>query len=146
MLYLVKRSLRAQILRQVSDRVAFYLHGGGIPGESGCSGGVDARRMVHEVGRKGRILNLRILQISGQLVNNGADHLKMPQFLGTYKRVKMEPEQKNARIARGSGSLPGRKPECADSGIPVFHGHGAGGDTAKGEACVADRCLCRRPG
>ena len=90
MLYLVKRSLRAQILRQVGDGVTLDLHGGGVPGEAGGGGGIDAGGMVHKVGRKSGILDLGVLQISGELMNDGADHLQMAQFFCTTKRGKLE--------------------------------------------------------
>ena len=40
MLYLVKRTLCAQILCQISYGIPFDLHGGGTPGEAGGCGGV----------------------------------------------------------------------------------------------------------
>ena len=52
---------RRQILRQVSNGVAFDGHGPGIPWESRRSRRVDPNRVVYKVRRKGRILVLFIL-------------------------------------------------------------------------------------
>ena len=54
-----------QILRQVCNRVAFYGYGGPIPGESGCRAGIYTCGVVNEIGSKGRILILIVLQIPG---------------------------------------------------------------------------------
>ena len=77
-----KCRLRSQILGQVGDGVALDLHAGGGPGEAGGRGGVDARRVVHEVGGEGGVLDLAVRHFPGQLVDDGSDHLQMPQLLG----------------------------------------------------------------
>ena len=46
--------------------------------------GVHACGVVNEIGRKGRILNLAILQVAGKLMHQRAHHLKMPKFLYAY--------------------------------------------------------------
>lgn len=100
MLYLVKRSLSPKVFRKICYRISLDLHGCGTPGKTGCSGWIDAHRVIYKIGGKRGVLDLGIFQISGQLMNDCADHLQMPQFFRTYKLVKMEPEPKNARIAR----------------------------------------------
>ena len=72
--------LRCQIFRQIRDWVALNLHTGSRPGKTGGSGGINTGRMVHEIGRKGGILNLRVFQVTGQLMDDGTDHFKVPQF------------------------------------------------------------------
>lgn len=138
MLSLHYRSIGSQVLCQVSDQVALDGHAGGVPGEAGGGGGIHPSGVVHEVGIEAAGLDLVLVQVPGQLMDNGTDHLQMSQFLRTYKRVKMEPEAKNARIARVSGAVSSRKHECTDSGIPVFHEYGAGWDTEKSEAGMAN--------
>lgn len=87
---------RSQIFGQICHGVTLDLHGSGTPGEARSGGGVDTGGVIHEIGGKGAVLDLAVLQVPGQLMNNGPDHLQVPQFLGAYKRVKMEPEDKNA--------------------------------------------------
>ena len=73
--------LRSQILHEVCHGIALDLHGGSSPGESGSGGGIDTGGVIHEVGGKGGILNLVILQIPCQLMNNCTDHFQMTQLL-----------------------------------------------------------------
>ena len=82
--------LRSQILRQVCNGVALDLHTGGCPGEAGGGSRVDASRVVHEIGSKGRVLDLGVGQLPGELVDDGSDHLQVSQLLCTNKGVKME--------------------------------------------------------
>ena len=66
---------RGQIFSKIRNGVALNLHAGGAPREPGGGGGEDTCGMIHEVGCEGGIQDLRILQISGQLMDDGADHL-----------------------------------------------------------------------
>ena len=91
MLYLVKRSLGTQILCKIRDGIALDLHGCGVPGETGSRRWIDPGCVIHKVGRKGRIQDLGILQIPGQLVDNGTDHLQVAQFLSTCRGVNLYP-------------------------------------------------------
>ena len=91
MLYLVKRTLGTQILCKIRDGIALDLHGCGAPGEAGGGGGIDPGGVVHKIGGEGGILDLGILQIPGQLVDNGTDHLQMAQFLSTCRGVNLYP-------------------------------------------------------
>ena len=92
MLYLVKRSLRCKIFRKIGNRISLHLHGCGAPGETGGGGGVDTGGVIHEIGGKGRILDLGILQIPGELMDDGSDHLQVSQFFCTCIGTKMKPE------------------------------------------------------
>jgi hypothetical protein len=47
--------------------------------------------MVHKIGGKCGVLDLGILQISGQLMHNGTDHFQVSQFLCTSKGGKKKP-------------------------------------------------------
>ena len=79
------------VLCQVADDVALYADSGGIPGGAGRGGGVDAGGVVYKVGGKAALPHLLIVQVAGQLVDDGADHLQVAQFLSTYIGVKMAP-------------------------------------------------------
>ena len=81
MLFLCSRTIRCHVLHKVGHGVAFHRHGRGVPRRSGSGGRVDPRSVVHKIGRKRRILHLRILQIPRQLVDDRADHFQMPQFI-----------------------------------------------------------------
>ena len=94
MLYLVKRSLSPQVFSEIRNGISFDLHHSCVVDCAGCGVGVYANGMIHKIGSKRRILNLRVLQISGQLMHDCTDHLQMPQLFCTERRVKMEPESK----------------------------------------------------
>jgi hypothetical protein len=89
MLSLHHRPIRCQILSQVGDDIAGNLHGGGGPGIAGGELRIDAGRVIHKVGVKPGGPNLLLRQISGQLMDKGAHHLQVAQFLCSYKGVKM---------------------------------------------------------
>ena len=72
--------LSTQILTQIRHRIAFDLHGSSAPGEARGRSRIDTGGMIHEIGRKGRILDLGIFQIPCQLMDDCADHLQMPQL------------------------------------------------------------------
>lgn len=97
--------LRGQILGQVCDGVALDLHAGGGPGEAGGRGWVDARRVVHEVGGEGGVLDLAVRHFSGQLMDDGPDHLQMPQLLGAQSCDKKTPTTQNQFKCRQLASV-----------------------------------------
>lgn len=74
------RPIRRQILCQVPNDIPGYLHGSGRPGETGSELWKHAGGMVHEVGVKTGGLNLLLAEIPGQLVDQSAHHLQMPQL------------------------------------------------------------------
>lgn len=73
--------LRRQILRQVGDDIARDLHSRGGPGIAGGKLGKDACGVIHEVGVKACGFDLAVAQIAGELVDEGAHHFQMAQFL-----------------------------------------------------------------
>ena len=75
--------LRRQIFSQVGDGVSLHRHGRRRPGEARCSSGIDAHSVIHKVRGKGAVFHLALLQVSGQLVDNGPYHLQVAQFLRT---------------------------------------------------------------
>ena len=93
MLYVSWRSLRCKIFRKICKGIAFHLHGYGTPGETGGGSGVDTGGVIHEIGSKGRVLDLGILQIPGELMDDGPDHLQVSQFFCTCIGTKMKPER-----------------------------------------------------
>ncbi len=78
--------LGSQILRQIGDGIAFDGHGSSTSGEAGGCGGVHTGSVIHKIGSKGAVLNLAVLQISGQLMDDGPNHFQMAQFLGADVR------------------------------------------------------------
>lgn len=74
--------LSREIFRQIGNGVALDGHGRGIPGEARRRRGIDPYGVVHEIGRKGRVTELIVLQIPGQLVDDGPDHFQVPQLFG----------------------------------------------------------------
>ena len=73
--------LCCEVLCQVCDGVACDLHGAGRPG---CTGGKlreDADRVVDKIGRKARLADLLLREITRKLVDDGTNHLEMPQLL-----------------------------------------------------------------
>ncbi|MPM11742.1 hypothetical protein SDC9_58093 [bioreactor metagenome] len=67
--------------------------------------------MVDEISTKAAVGDLFLTQVAGQLVDDGADHLKMPQFLGAYigqKCLKLWVRHgvPLAEIAQGSTEFP----------------------------------------
>ena len=77
--------LCGQILCQVGDDVALDSHGGGAPGETGGGGRVDAGGMIHKIGVKSALFYLLFAEIPGELMDDGPDHLQVPQFLCTCR-------------------------------------------------------------
>ena len=83
MLSLHNRSIGCKVFRQVCDGVARDLHRPGGPRRAGGKLREDAGRVVDKIGRKARLPNLLLRQIARELVDDGADHLEMPQLLCT---------------------------------------------------------------
>ena len=80
-----------KVLNKISHGISLDLHGCCGVGETGSGGGVDTGGVIHEVGRKGTVLNLAVFQIPGQLMDDGADHFQVSQFFCTCIEVKMKP-------------------------------------------------------
>ena len=75
--------LSGQVLGQVCDGIALDLHAGCSPGETGGGSGEDTGGMVHKVGGKGGVLDLGVGHFPGELVDDGTNHLQVPEFFGT---------------------------------------------------------------
>ena len=105
MLALRHYTICRKVLRQIGDGIAGGLDGAGGPGEAGGGGGVDASRVVHEVGVKPGGLDLVLGEVPRQLVDDGADHLQVAQLLGAYRGTKMAPKAQNLCAATDSGNL-----------------------------------------
>ena len=52
--------------------------------------GIDAGGMIHKIGIKAGGPDLVLIQIAGELVNQGAHHLQVAQFLSTCRGDKRE--------------------------------------------------------
>ena len=88
MLSLHHRPIRRQILRQVGDDIARDLHGRGGPGIAGGKLWIDACGVIHEVGVKACGFDLAVAQVAGELVDKGAHHFQVAQFLSSYQGAK----------------------------------------------------------
>ena len=94
------------IFAEVTDHVALDADAGGIPREAGGGSGVDAGGVIHKIRGKGRTAaDLLVGEIPGELVDDGADHLQVPQLLGAYRGTKMAPKAQNLCAATDSGNL-----------------------------------------
>ena len=87
MLSLHDCSICCQVLCQIGDGIAADLDAGCGPGRTGGCGGVDAGGVVDKIGVEAGGFDLILRQVPGQLVDDGADHLQVPQFLCTYRGV-----------------------------------------------------------
>ena len=84
MLSLRHRTIRCQILGQIRNDIAGDLHRGGGPRIAGGKLRVDADGVIHEIGIKTGGSDLLLAEISGELMDQGANHLQVPQLLGPY--------------------------------------------------------------
>ena len=75
--------LRSKVLTQIRQGVTLDLHGRGRPGETGGGCRVDPCRVIHKIRSKSGIPDLTVAEIPGQLMDDGADHLQMAQFLSS---------------------------------------------------------------
>ena len=120
MLSLHDRSICCQVLGKVCDGVAGDLHGGGGPGVAGGKLGEYAGGVVHEIGIKAGGLDLLLRQIPGQLMNNGAHHFQMSQFLRADCGSPRATSAKKPCAARVTGRKKERKRECAKCRLAPF--------------------------
>lgn len=120
MLSLHNRSICCKVLCQVCDGVACDLHGAGRPG---CTGGKlweDADRVVDKIGRKARLADLFLREITRKLVDDGTNHLKMSQLLCADCGSPRATSTKSPCAARVTGRKRERKRECAKRRLASF--------------------------
>lgn len=73
-----------QILGQIGYDIACDLHGRGGPRVAGSELRIYASGVVHEIGIESSSLDLLVAQIPSELMDQGAYHLKVPQFFRTW--------------------------------------------------------------
>ena len=95
------RTIGGQILRQVGDQIALDGHGRRGPREARGRRRIDARRVVDEVGVKARGVDILLGEIARQLMDDGADHLQMPEFLRSQRSIGNVPMYQIRGQARG---------------------------------------------
>ena len=125
--------LRRQVLGQIGDQVALDRHGRRVPREAGGCGGIDTGGVIHKVGVEAGGLDVLLRQIAGQLVDDGADHLQMPQLLRADVReqalqLRVGHGVALAQITQGCAQLPVRtavlgNDQRRQSGVGVFDLH-----------------------
>ena len=93
MLSLRNRPICRQVLGQIGDDIAGDLHSGRRPGIAGGKLRIDTGGMIHKIGIKAGGSDLILVQVTGELVNQSAHHLQVPQFLSTCKGVKREQQK-----------------------------------------------------
>jgi len=74
---------RSHILVQIGDDISLYLELTGIKGNTACCLGPDTDGMIHVIVGESAFLNLFHGEVTGQLVDDGGYHFKMPQFIST---------------------------------------------------------------
>ncbi len=87
------RPICRHILSQIGDNVAGDLHGGGGPGVTGGKLGIDAGGVIYEVGVKAGGPDLIFVQIPRKLMDQGAHHFQVAQFLSAWSGAKMAQAQ-----------------------------------------------------
>lgn len=75
--------LGSHIFREITDDVALDRHTGRTPWESGGRCRIDACGMIDKIGGELCHTYIVVIQVTGKLVHNGANHLKVSEFFGT---------------------------------------------------------------
>ena len=114
------RSICCKVLCQVGDGVARNLHGAGGPRRAGSKLWENAGRVVDKIGGEARLADLLLRQIARELVDDGANHLKMPQLLCTDRGSPRATSTKKACAARVTGRKREGKRECAKCRLAPF--------------------------
>ena len=76
--------LRCQILCQIRDHLTGDLHGSGAPRRAGGGDRINAGSMIHKVSVKPGGSDLIFTEVSGELMDDGSNHLQVPQLFGSY--------------------------------------------------------------
>ena len=95
--------LGGKVFGEVGDGVARDLHGGGRPRIAGRKLREYACRMIDKVGIEAGFLDLVDREVPRELMDNGADHLKVSQFLCADRGDAKATSAKKACTARLSG-------------------------------------------
>ena len=114
------RSICCKVLCQVGDGVARNLHGAGGPRRAGGKLRENAGRVVDKIGGESSLLDLFLREISRELVDDGADHLKMPQLLCADCGSPRATSAKKPCTARVTGRKSEKKRECAKYRLAPF--------------------------
>lgn len=120
MLSLHDRSICGKILSEVRDGIAGDLHGGGRPGAAGGKLREHTGGVIHKIGVEAGGFDLLLGQIPGQLMDQRADHLQMPQFLRADRGSPRATSTKNPCAARVTGRKREQKRECAKCRLASF--------------------------
>lgn len=83
LLFLHDCSIGCKILVEICQHVVLYADEGGGEGRAGGGLGIHARAVIHEIGVEAAGLLLLVGEVAGELVDHGAHHLEMSEFLHT---------------------------------------------------------------
>lgn len=120
MLHIRSRTICCQVFGQIRDGVAGDLHGARRPGIARSKLRENARRVVNKVGIKAALFELLRRQISRKLMNDGANHLEMPQLLCADCGSPRATSTKKPCAARVTGRKREGKRECAKCRLAPF--------------------------
>ena len=120
MLSLHDRSICGKILSEVRDGIAGDLHGGGRPGAAGGKLREHTGGVIHKIGVEAGLLDLIYREVPRELMDDGADHLKMPQLLCADCGSPRATSAKKPCAARVTGRKREGKRECAKCRLAPF--------------------------
>ncbi len=79
--------LGGKILVEIGDHVALDREILRVKGNARGCNGVHTRGVIHKVGSERRTLDLLLAEITGELVEDGADHLQVRELLTTLRSI-----------------------------------------------------------
>lgn len=120
MLSLYNRTLGGEVLGEVGDGIARDLHRRRRPRIAGGKLREHAGRVVDEIGIEAGLLDLIYREVPRELMNDGADHLKMPQLLRADRGSPRATSTKKPCAARVTGRKREGKRECAKCRLAPF--------------------------
>ena len=112
--------LGGEVLGEVGDGIARDLHRRRRPRIAGGELREHAGRVVNEIGIEAGLFDLIYREVPRELVDDGADHLKMPQLLGADRGSPRATSTKKPCAAMVTGRKREGKRECAKCWLAPF--------------------------
>lgn len=101
MLPVHNRPIRCQILCQIRDHITGDLHGSGAPRRAGGGDRINAGSMIHKVSVKPGGSDLIFTEVSGELMDDGSNHLQVPQLFCPQTLEMITPPYQSVRGSFG---------------------------------------------